>query len=638
VEAIVKILTQFFGKFKILFGFLIDNCFCETIIVLLLLLIWFKRKTICGFIFKLFALKILRKHLPDYTKYAIEHSIKYYIWPECQSIDPIESDKTRHTFAVRNDIRVILDKILNQDSYYKCLVVLADTGMGKTSFLINYYAHYIQRFRKPYQIKLIPFGIPDFNDRLKAVDTPEKTILLLDGFDEDSEAIQSRGTRLSDIVFKTRRFYQVIITCHTQFFPFNGEMSKDANVIKVGSQITEEDGSQVVYYKCYLSRFSHIQIDRYLKKRFPFWKKEDREKAEAVIKKTPFIASSPILLNYIDELFDSEKTYINSYQIFSDLIDCWLERESKYIKNKKALSEFLNILAVKIFSDRIEHGCEKISSEDIESVAKEVDIKIDEWSLTNRSFLTKGTDGNYQFIHRITLEFLFATQILKHQTDAINVPLNLWTEQIKNFLYQGFRSFAKYDKKPSGLVNCFIRYSGGTYQISETGKIVTLKPFDISIYPITNVEYEEFDPEHRLKRNDYSNQDDQPVVHVSWEDANKYCQWLSGKTGAVYRLPTEGEWEYASSGNGLRRYPWGDEEPTTEHANYRESQIGRSTPVGSYSLGMTPEGMFDMSGNVWEWCTDWYDEKMDGRVLRGGSFNYSRLLLVLYESFNHSIT
>lgn len=168
-----------------------------------------------------------------------------------------------------------------------------------------------------------------------------------------------------------------------------------------------------------------------------------------------------------------------------------------------------------------------------------------------------------------------------------------------------------------------INFNGGTFRLGETGKTVEVNPFAMSIYPVTNKEYEEFDPSHREKRNHYSNQDDQPVICVSWHDAVNYCRWLSEKIGEYYRLPTEAEWEFAASGGGQRKYPWGNEEPSPERANYYvnyESYICKTTPVDSYLMGKTPEGVFDMAGNVWEWCDDWYDEDKLGRVARGGSF------------------
>ena len=103
------------------------------------------------------------------------------------------------------------------------------------------------------------------------------------------------------------------------------------------------------------------------------------------------------------------------------------------------------------------------------------------------------------------------------------------------------------------------------------------------------------------------NHKDQPVTSVSWFDATAYCVWLSEKTGKLYRLPTEAEWERAARG-GLegRLYTWGDEAPDSQ-ANYSvlwltgPERVGRRPPNGV--------GLHDISENVHEWCSDWYDER-----------------------------
>ncbi len=160
---------------------------------------------------------------------------------------------------------------------------------------------------------------------------------------------------------------------------------------------------------------------------------------------------------------------------------------------------------------------------------------------------------------------------------------------------------------------------------------VTVQAFYMGKYPVTQAQYQEV----MGKNPSYFQGDDQrPVECVSWDDAVEFCQRLSKQTGTEYRLPTEAEWEYACRAETTTPYYFGDN-ITSDLANYG-GNVGQTTAVGKYPPNVF--GLYDMHGNVWEWCQDdWHGDyknaPTDGsawvlaqrslRVIHGGScFNY----------------
>jgi formylglycine-generating enzyme required for sulfatase activity len=202
----------------------------------------------------------------------------------------------------------------------------------------------------------------------------------------------------------------------------------------------------------------------------------------------------------------------------------------------------------------------------------------------------------------------------------------------------GPRDFSEMVEVPAGgFVMGSDRYS------DELCHYVELDAFWIRKYPVTEREYEVFVsatgysvPEHWRDGAPPVDRLNHPVVKVSWEDASAYCKWLSEESGRLYALPTEAQWEKAARGTEGREYPWGNKWAASRCANSVGGRKPRGTvAVGSYPTGASPYGCLDMSGNVWEWCWDWYGRdyyttasRMNpmgpaegrARILRGGAW------------------
>ena len=172
--------------------------------------------------------------------------------------------------------------------------------------------------------------------------------------------------------------------------------------------------------------------------------------------------------------------------------------------------------------------------------------------------------------------------------------------------------------------------------LSETGNCISDLDGDEEAEPSAKPDWR--DPGFE-QASDYS------VACISWEDAKKYTDWLSDKTGEEYRLLSEAEWEYAARGvmttnEPSTKYGWGDEAPVCEQGQANGAVFSRCSDIGTKPVGFSEVnafGLYDMHGNVWEWVEDCWNSsyagassngsarlsgECNGRVLRGGSWNY----------------
>jgi Sulfatase-modifying factor enzyme 1 len=162
------------------------------------------------------------------------------------------------------------------------------------------------------------------------------------------------------------------------------------------------------------------------------------------------------------------------------------------------------------------------------------------------------------------------------------------------------------------------KIDGSVFLSGPGNEPIWLPTFYIDVYPVANAEYARFiaatghtPPQHWTDGRLPEHLSDHPVVFVTWNDATAYAEW-AGKS-----LPSGQQWEKAARGTRGTVYPWGDQ-PTPAKCNVRENGVGSTTAVDCYQSGVSPYGVFDLCGNIWEWCST--QTRPSRHELKGGAW------------------
>jgi formylglycine-generating enzyme required for sulfatase activity len=205
------------------------------------------------------------------------------------------------------------------------------------------------------------------------------------------------------------------------------------------------------------------------------------------------------------------------------------------------------------------------------------------------------------------------------------IKINTGLEKVSKQIAVTNKLLQAIEKAKDGIEMVFVQ--GGTFQMGDTNSkydepvySVTVNDFYIGRYQITQAQWKEVMGSNPSSHKDCDNC---PIENVSWYDAQEFIQKLNTKTGKNYRLPTEAEWEYAAKGGSqansllLFSYEYAGSNDINAVAWY-DGTIGNTHPVGEKQPNELD--IYDMSGNVYEWCSDWLDATQECRVIRGGSW------------------
>jgi len=600
---------------------------------------------------------------------------EFYIEPHIQAGNPTDRNRGVHLPVPRQSAFALLNKFIDggkpkyRDGSHQ-MFLLSDAGMGKSSLLLMIKLMHLADFW-PQGCHCALFSLKlDSLKQIERIANKSDTVLLLDGLNEDRLSRNRMPERMLELVQACGGFRRVIISCRSYSFP-------DVTMTVTGHLTIRA----LAGYNCpvlYLSPFGNQEGQALIAKRLKgFGAGRRRTRASHLLDQNHSLRRQPILLQHIETLLECEGQQNWSVYIFYEaLLHRWFSHILRTLKEKSSDCGHLPKdcamfnLYVRLALWMEERDRMEITENALRKLlCKNTDFYCLEENLC--PLLNKTSERTFRFSHSIFREFLLAYALVNKRY-SFSFPVRA-TDQLMRFLelagepsdhfnqldLTGFKPlryvdfyaalFPWKDRFRSGdkreLIGPeMIILPGGRFRMVDTMignaqamREVELDSFALGRYPVTFTEYNQFcrATGRRGPKDEGWGRERRPVINVSWHDAADYCDWLSRVTGRNYRLPTEAEWEYGCQAGSESMYCFGDNEhELQDYAWYVKNSSGKTQPVGEKKANAW--GLYDMHGNVWEWCADWYgkdyapscpvrnpigNEQGAGRILRGGSWD-----------------
>jgi len=366
----------------------------------------------------------------SFTSSDIRDGIKNYVVPDCAQTDPSNQNDLRNVADVRESVMSAVERFIDRGDQYRHMLILADSGMGKTTFCMNFYVRMSKKKNSNYACAIIPLGRPSVLENIRKIENQSDTILLLDAFDEDPVAIENGNARISAIMDASSAFRSVIITCRSQFFENDASIPTRTGVSVIRPRRAGER-SEYHFYKLYLLPFSTNQIDKYLDVNFQWWKWNGiahRAKAKSLIAEIPELSVRPMLLALVPDLIKSKEKIYELFDLYKFMVDRWVKRESDWI-SPEILLAVSKKLAVYMYTSRIRRGNERVTLSELQDIAKYLNVDEEHWKhLTARSLLNRDSDGNFKFSHRSIMEYLYVVSAIEGDAQCFTM---VWTDLMR---------------------------------------------------------------------------------------------------------------------------------------------------------------------------------------------------------------
>ncbi len=388
--------------------------------------------------------RLIKNLMQFYTPNEIEKATKNFIQTKFQNIspsrgeEPINDSNINKRELIKHLLKIDYKKINDNEKYF---FFLADSGMGKTTFLINFYLKYKYKlfpFGKC-NISLIPLGLDNPIEEIEKINDKINTILLLDAFDENPQALKDFRSFEEKILKATSQFRCTILTCRTQFFPNEMEEPKNTGLKKFGPE-----GGYFQFEKHYISPFDERDIKSYLRRKYSIVNYFKRKRGLKIAMKVPNLMFRPMLLNHIDEIMQFTGDFKYSFQIYSFLIDQWISREAnRYDPEetetvKEQLYLFSRQISDLLFEKNKDNKMLLLDEGEIQAIADLSKINLSLIELKSRSLLNRNSAGQYKFSHKSIYEYFVAAKLFKQlegdlgisKAEIVGVSLNYFKDEI----------------------------------------------------------------------------------------------------------------------------------------------------------------------------------------------------------------
>lgn len=384
------------------------------------------------------------RFIRQFNTKEIDAALSGYVIPHCSPADPSNREGEEFLADTRESIFSYMDRNLEvaSRSYH---LLLADTGMGKTTFCLNYYAHCRKKYGE-LNVCLVSLAANNCEAIIKSVSNKSDTVLIADAFDEDLKGLGRGRDRLSEILELASDFKCVVITCRSQYFLADDAIPRETPLpVLVPKKLGQSPTFSLV--RSYISPFSKDEIDKYISKHFPLfyvWRLGCRRRARELAAAIPDLAYRPMLLERLPELAKKPTKSTELYDLYDLLVEGWITRESRWIQIDELRAVSLE-LALHMYS-QLQSRRGRMSVDEIKNIATDKIGNSPDWShLTSRSLLNRDSRGLYKFAHKSILEFL----VVKMACGGDDRPLEFpWTPFMKELFVSW--GHANKNKKAAG--------------------------------------------------------------------------------------------------------------------------------------------------------------------------------------------